>query len=88
MIHTTADFDYADQLIFSPHAVKLGIEALKEGIPVITDTNMGKAGINKKALERAGSSVHCFMQMRMWRRMRKTGRPRELMPAWTRRPDY
>lgn len=61
VIHTTADFDYADQLIFSPHAVKLGIEALKEGIPVITDTNMGKAGINKKALERAGSSVHCFM---------------------------
>ena len=28
-IHTTADFDYADNLVFSPHAVKTGIEALK-----------------------------------------------------------
>ncbi|MDK2966364.1 precorrin-8X methylmutase [Lacrimispora sp.] len=61
VIHTTADFDYADNLVFSPHAVTLGMEALKAGIPVITDTNMGKAGINKKALERVGSSVHCFM---------------------------
>lgn len=61
VIHTTADFDYADNLVFSPHAVKLGIEALKEGIPVITDTNMAKAGINKKALKRNGGSVHCFM---------------------------
>lgn len=88
VIHTTADFDYADQLIFSPHAVKFGIEALKEGIPVITDTNMGKAGINKKALERAGSSVHCFMADEDVAEDAKTGRPRELMPAWTRRPDY
>lgn len=31
-IHTTADFDYADNLVFSPHAVKAGIEALKSGL--------------------------------------------------------
>lgn len=61
VIHTTADFDYAENLVFSPHAVKLGIEALKEGIPVITDTNMAKAGINKKALNQNGGSIHCFM---------------------------
>ena len=45
VIHTTADFEYADNLIFSPHAVTKGLEALKEGIQIITDTNMGKAGI-------------------------------------------
>ena len=61
VIHTTADFDYADNLVFSPHAVKLGIEALKEGTRIITDTNMGKAGINKPALKRVGASADCFM---------------------------
>lgn len=61
VIHTTADFDYADHLIFSSHAVKKGLEALKTGTGIITDTNMGKAGINKKALSRLGSRVNCFM---------------------------
>lgn len=61
VIHTTADFEYADHLKFSSHAVKKGIAALKEGIPVITDTTMGKAGINKRALSRIGSDVRCFI---------------------------
>lgn len=61
VIHTTADFDYADNLVFSDHAVKKALEALKQGIPIVTDTNMGKSGINKGALKKAGSVVHCFM---------------------------
>ncbi|MEY8353787.1 precorrin-8X methylmutase [Lachnospiraceae bacterium 54-53] len=61
VIHTTADFEYAENLIFSPHAVTKGLEALKEGTRIITDTNMGKAGINKEALKRAGCRVDCFM---------------------------
>ena len=31
VIHTSADFDYADNLVFSPHAVSRGIAALREG---------------------------------------------------------
>lgn len=61
VIHTTADFDYADNLVFSPNAVPLALKALKEGMPIVTDTNMGKAGINKKALKMWGSEVYCFM---------------------------
>lgn len=61
VIHTTADFDYVDNLLFSQHAVKNALEALRCGTPIITDTNMGKAGINKPALEKAGSEVFCFM---------------------------
>lgn len=48
-IHTTADFDYADNLIFSDHAIERGREALKQGALIITDTNMARAGINKKS---------------------------------------
>ena len=60
-IHTSADFDYADNLVFSPHAVKIGIEALKNGCHIVTDTQMAKAGINKTILGRLGGEVHCFM---------------------------
>ena len=60
-IHTTADFDYADNLVFSPHAVQKGIEALRGGCDIVTDTQMAKAGINKTILGKLGGEVHCFM---------------------------
>ena len=48
-IHTSADFDYADNLCFSENAVEKAIEAIKNGACIVTDTQMAKAGINKKA---------------------------------------
>ena len=61
VIHTTADFSYADTLFFSEGAVDEGLDALRSGVSIVTDTNMGKAGINKKKLEQLGGGVHCFM---------------------------
>ena len=61
IIHTTADFDFAQNLCFTPDAVKLGKEALREGTVIITDTNMAKAGINKSALTKLGGQALCFM---------------------------
>ena len=61
VIHTTADFDYADNLVFSEHAVSKGIEALKAGCDIVTDTQMARSGINKTVLEKLGGAVHCFM---------------------------
>ncbi|MBR2716566.1 MAG: precorrin-8X methylmutase, partial [Oscillospiraceae bacterium] len=60
-IHTTADFDYADNLVFSEHAVRRGMEALRSGCDVVTDTQMARAGINKTVLGRLGGTVRCFM---------------------------
>lgn len=61
VIHTTADFDYADNLVFSPDAVKRGMQALKKGAKVITDTKMAWSGINKTLVEKTGGQVLCFM---------------------------
>ena len=61
VIHTSADFDYADNLVFSEHAVSRGIEALRGGCDIVTDTQMAKAGINKTILGKLGGEVHCFM---------------------------
>ena len=61
VIHTTADFDYRENLVFSEHAVRNGIEALRQGCHIVTDTHMAMAGINKTVLSRLGGEVHCFM---------------------------
>jgi len=60
-IHTSADFDYADNLCFSPGVVEKAKEALRSGASVVTDTHMAMAGINKKRLAAFGGKVHCFM---------------------------
>ena len=61
VIHATADFDYAEILKFSENAVEKGLQALKSGCGIVTDTRMAEAGINKKALARLGANVACFM---------------------------
>ena len=61
VIHTSADFDYADNLWFSEHAVQKAAEALKNGASIVTDTQMAKAGINQTALSSLGGEAYCFM---------------------------
>jgi len=61
VIHTTADFDYADSLFFSEGVVPAILSAFKAGARIVTDTQMAKAGINKKAAAQLGCEVHCFI---------------------------
>lgn len=60
-IHTSADFDYAKNLIFSKNAVQKALDAIRQGASIVTDTQMGKSGINKKRLAKYGGEVFCFM---------------------------
>ena len=61
LIHTTADFSYANTLYcpegILPHALSL----LVPGTTIVTDTNMTLAGINKNALQRCGCKAVCYM---------------------------
>jgi len=61
VIHTTADFDYADALCFSKTALSAGLSALRAGERIVTDTNMAKAGINRAALATLRTEALCFM---------------------------
>ncbi len=60
-IHTTADFDYAENLYFSENIIDKALAVLERGAVIVTDTNMAKAGINKAALARHGCECMCFM---------------------------
>lgn len=61
VIHTTADFDYADNLCFSKDVVPRAVKLLQKGLCIVTDTNMALSGINKAALKRCGCEAMCFM---------------------------
>ncbi len=60
-IHTSADFDYADNLCFSENAARIGMEAIRRGASIVTDTRMAWSGINKKKLASFGGEAYCFM---------------------------
>lgn len=61
VIHTSADFDYAQTMRYAPHAIEKAKELIMNGADIVTDTNMALAGINKKTLAKFGGSAHCFM---------------------------
>lgn len=61
VIHTSADFGYADTLTFSENAVAVAKHLIRAGADIVTDTNMALSGVNKKVLEAYGGMAHCFM---------------------------
>lgn len=61
VIHTSADFEYADTLCFSDGVMEKALEAVRSGASIITDTKMGYSGINKRVLAKYGGQVFCFM---------------------------
>lgn len=60
-IHTSADFDYADNLVFSENAVERALEAIRNHAAIVTDTNMALAGMNKTAMKQLGLEGFCFV---------------------------
>ncbi len=61
VIHTTADFDYAENLCFSADAISAAKAAFSQGATIVTDTTMALSGINKNILAELGGTVRCFM---------------------------
>lgn len=61
VIHTTADFDYLDNMQFSEKACEKALAAFRQGAVIITDTQMAMSGISKPAVSALGLELHCFM---------------------------
>ena len=61
VIHTTADFEYADKLCFSEGVLEKALQAIRDGAAIVTDTTMALSGINKRALAKHGSEAFCFI---------------------------
>ncbi len=61
VIHTSADFDYAETMTYSENAISVLKDLIRQGADIVTDTNMALAGISKKTLADFGGEAHCFM---------------------------
>ncbi|WP_245587748.1 precorrin-8X methylmutase [Desulfovibrio inopinatus] len=61
LVHTSADFDILNTLHFHPDAVTRGVEAIRNGATLITDTEMARAGMTRRRLDPFGVRVVCFM---------------------------
>ena len=62
VIHTTADFDYVQNLCFSKNAVSKALSVLKEkNAVIVTDTKMAMSGISKPALSELNCEIYCFV---------------------------
>lgn len=59
VIHATADPEFKETLLFSPDAIKTGIEAIKNGMDILTDVEMVKAGIREELLKSFGGRIIC-----------------------------
>lgn len=61
IIHTTADFDFARTTHFAPEVIAGAVAALRRGEPILCDTNMVAAGVNKPRLQRFGCELRCHV---------------------------
>lgn len=61
VIHTTADFEYRDNLTFHNQPIEAAIKALSNGRKIVTDTMMASAGINKSILKKRGIGLTCLI---------------------------
>lgn len=60
-IHTSADFEYTQSMVFSGDCVAKALAALRSGAGIITDTTMALSGISKPRLKSFGCSVACHV---------------------------
>jgi len=61
MVHTTADFELIDLVRFHPDAVKSGLDALRDGCTIVTDTEMARCGMPLRRMTPLGCEVRCLM---------------------------
>ncbi len=61
VVHTTADFEYADLIEFENYAIESAMEALRNGCRIYCDTKMILNGLSKKTLEKFGCSAYSLV---------------------------
>lgn len=82
VIHTSADFDYAETMTYSENAVEIAKNLIKNGADIVTDTNMALAGINKRCWLLLAAKPIATWQTQRWRQWRRNAGPPGQRSAW------
>ena len=84
-IHTSADFDYAENLCFSEGAVEKALEAIKNGACIVTDTQWQRQESTKKPWQNTGERCIALCLMKTWQKRQRSWEVPERQLVWTRR---
>lgn len=87
VIHATADFDYLQLLKFSADAIDSGIEAMRRGVPIVTDVTMVKQGISTVVGKTFNNPVITAIEQAKVAEPGKTRTETGLLRCWQKYPD-
>ena len=88
LIHTTADFSYADTLHCPPEVIPYALSLLVPGTTIVTDTNMVLSGINKAPCSAAAARRCAIWRMRRSHALPGSAARQGRVPAWTGRQRF
>ena len=63
IIHSSGDLSMQSYLRFSSNACEHGIDALRKGASILTDTHMAEAAVSSVAKKTLNSKVKCILEM-------------------------
>lgn len=63
LVHTSGDISLVSQLSLSLDAAKAGIDALRQGCTVFTDTEMARCGMTQKHLQALKVTTTCILSL-------------------------
>lgn len=61
IVHTSADYDFVMNTLFTKGAVTSGLQAIGAGCKIYCDTNMVLSGVNKNRLAEFGCEISCHV---------------------------
>jgi precorrin-8X/cobalt-precorrin-8 methylmutase len=87
VIHTTADFEFAELIRFSEDAIASGIKALQHQTPIITDVGMVKQGVAGMVAKTFGNPLIAAVEQAPVALPGKTRTETGLMQCFEKFPD-
>jgi precorrin-8X/cobalt-precorrin-8 methylmutase len=82
IIHSTADFEFAQQLIITPEAIASGVTALQAQCPIVVDVGMVRQGCQGLVRRTFGNPLITAVEMAPTARPDKTRTATGLLKAW------
>lgn len=87
VIHSTADFEFADQIRFSPGAIASGLQAVRQGCPIVVDVGMVRQGCQGMVSRTFGNPLVTAVELAATAEPGKTRTETGLLYAWEEYPE-
>ncbi|HBL60802.1 MAG TPA: cobalt-precorrin-8X methylmutase, partial [Cyanobacteria bacterium UBA8803] len=87
VIHSTADFEFAKLIHFSPGAIASGIQAIQNRSPIITDVGMVKQGVTNLVSQTFGNPLIAAVDLAPIALPGKTRTETGLLACWRQYPE-